>query len=144
MTPRRTILLVEDNDDDVILMLSALKRGGLANPVQRVRDGEEAVAYLLGKEEFGDREKFAYPSIIISDLKMPRMNGIELLKWLNENPAFRVVPTIMLSTADNASEVSQCYLLGASAYFVKPPMMEGLVEIMKAIAGYWSHARLAQ
>src|SRR4051812_6820580 len=93
------ILLVEDREDDVLLIKRAFDKIGLANPVQVARDGQEAVEYLLGEEEFSNREEHPLPSLILLDLKMPRMNGFEFLVWIKKREELRHLPVVVLSSS---------------------------------------------
>jgi CheY-like chemotaxis protein len=84
------------------------------------RNGAEVIDYLGGKGAFADRAKFPFPEIVISDLKMPKVNGFGLLTWINEHPEFRVIPTLILSSSADPNDVARAYKLGANTYFVKP------------------------
>lgn len=132
-----TILLVEDEEDDTIFLRRAFQRAGVPNPVQSVRDGEEALAYLLGREPFSDRAKFPFPRVIITDLKMRRMNGLEFLKQVHAVPALRVVPTIVLTSSTSNEDVKQAFLHGACGYMVKPVGFVELEHVVKVIVEYW-------
>ncbi|MDB6026753.1 MAG: response regulator receiver protein [Verrucomicrobiales bacterium] len=131
------ILLVDDDENDVALTKRALKNNGIDNLVLVVSDGEEAISYLLRKPPFDDRDKFPYPDVIITDIKMPRKNGLELLQWVKENPVYRVTPTMVLSSSKNAHDIKQAFFLGASAYFVKPAKFEDLVTLVRRVYDFW-------
>src|SRR5215510_7205705 len=93
-----TILLVEDDENDAFLFKRALKKCNIPNPVQWVKDGAEAIAYLTAEAAYGDRMAFPFPELIILDLKMPRMPGLDLLAWLRDHPELQVIPTIVMSS----------------------------------------------
>ncbi len=139
-----TILLAEDSDDDVIFIQRALRRAEIKNPLQRVKDGEEAIEYLSGAGIYSSRQKFPYPSFILTDLKMPRKNGLEVLHWIKENPTYRVVPMVMLSSSNNQDDVRRAYELGANAYHLKPTNYEELPNLLRGIYDYWSRTEKPQ
>ena len=137
MKPDFKILLVDDDENDVLLVKRALEKNRIDNPVYVVADGEEAISYLVRKAPFDDREKFPYPDVIITDIKMPRKNGLELLNWVKNNPVYRVTPTMVLSSSRDAQDIKQAFYLGASAYFVKPAKFEDLVALVRRIYDFW-------
>jgi CheY-like chemotaxis protein len=132
------ILVVEDNDDDAFLLMRAFQKSGIVNPILRVKDGLEAIAYLEGSGDYGDREKYPFPSLLFVDLKMPRLSGFELLAWVREHPEFRRIPTIIMSASHQDSDVNRAYELGASTYFVKPSSMDELTRLVRSIHAYWA------
>ncbi|MGH7997573.1 MAG: response regulator [Opitutaceae bacterium] len=135
-----TILMVEDEVSDIELLTMAFARTGLNNPVQTAGNGEEAVDYLTGKGPFSDRAAYPVPKAIITDLKMPQMGGIELLRWIKANPRYRVIPTIVLTSSTAREDVNEAYDCGASAYFVKPVPFSELMRLAKIMAEYWQIA----
>src|SRR3954465_2888333 len=94
-----TILLVDVDENDAMFVKMAFERNGIGNPVQWVRDGLEAVAYLNGEGTFADRAQFPFPEVLLVDLKMPRMTGLDLLSWINDHSEFRVIPTIIMTSS---------------------------------------------
>lgn len=135
--PTETILIVEDEPADVEFLQRAFTKAGVLNPVRAVGNGEEAVAYLKGEGDFADRKAFPFPRLVITDLKMPQMDGIQLLRWVNDNPSFRVVPTIVLTSSTSQADVNAAFASGASAYLVKPVEIKELERMAKLIADYW-------
>ena len=135
-----TILLVEDEDNDATLLKIAFKKNGIHNPVQWVRDGLEAVAYLNGDGAYADRQKYVFPGILILDLKMPRMTGLELLAWIWERPHLRVIPTIVMTSSRQDQDVQKAYELGANTYITKPSSFDELVSLTGSIHHYWTSA----
>ena len=125
----KVILLAEDDENDILLARRAAKRAGIAWPIQAVKDGEEAKKYLRGDGIYGDRSKYPFPCMLVTDLKMPRCDGLELLKWIRENPPCRVVPTVILSASPSAEDVRRAYELGANCYLCKPTSFERLVAL---------------
>ncbi len=136
-TARRTILLVEDNSDDVLLILRAFKKTGINDSVQVVNDGVQAIAYLAGENNYSDRARFPLPRLIVMDIKMPRMNGLEVLQWMNAHTALRATPKIILSSSKLDADVTRAYDLGANTYFAKPSGFEELLLLVKSIHAYW-------
>lgn len=138
MNRNLTILIIEDNDDEVFLLQKALAREQINNPVQVVRDGVEAIAYLEGKGEFHDRARFPFPSVIFSDLKMPRMSGFDVLQWLQTHPECSVIPVIILTSSKQDVDVRKAYALGANAYLVKPGSLDDLQKMVRDTYQFWS------
>ncbi|MEO5802848.1 MAG: response regulator [Verrucomicrobiota bacterium] len=132
-TSPKTVLLVDDNPGDVFLLRRALARCGIADRIQVARDGEEAFAYLCGLDEFEDRAKFPMPWILITDLKMPQVGGLELLQHLRNLPECRDLPVFILSSSTLEKDVSEASRLGANGFFLKPVRIEELEDIIKGI-----------
>lgn len=132
-----TVLIIEDEEHDVDFLKRAFQRAGIVNPIQIAVNGEQAIAYLTGEGAYADREKYPYPRLIISDLKMPQMGGLELLRWIHANPRYRIVPTIVLTSSTSGADVEAAFASGASAYFVKPVGFGDLERLAKVIWDYW-------
>ncbi|HYE97758.1 MAG TPA: response regulator [Planctomycetota bacterium] len=132
-----TLLLVEDDPNDILLIQRALAKGNLVNPMRIVRDGEEAISYLSGQGDFSRRDRFPLPSLILLDLKLPRKSGLEVLEWLRNQPDLRRIPVIVLTSSRESADISRAYELGANSYLVKPVDFDGLLEMVKAIGVYW-------
>jgi CheY-like chemotaxis protein len=137
MTTHRAILLVEDNEDDVFLMKRALKAARVMNPLYVVEDGQEAVDYLGGAGKFADRESYPLPAVVFLDLKLPLISGHDVLAWIRRQYALESVVVIVLTSSNEASDLSRSYALGANSYLVKPPTPEQLEELAKAFKWYW-------
>ncbi len=137
MTTHRAILLVEDNEDDVFLMKRALKAARVTNPLYVVEDGQEAVDYLGGAGKFADRESYPLPAVVFLDLKLPLISGHDVLAWIRRQYALESVVVIVLTSSNEASDLSRSYALGANSYLVKPPTPEQLEELAKAFKWYW-------
>lgn len=140
MTQADLVLVAEDNPDDALLLRRALDKAGIVARVKIVADGEEMLLYLEGRGAYTNRESCPMPSLIILDLKMPRKSGLEVLKWINENPDVSIVPTIVLSASNLEQDVRTAYGLGANTYFVKPTTFDELVETMRMLESYWNKA----
>jgi len=132
------ILLVDDSAEDAFFISRALEKVGLGDCVRVVEDVEQAIGYLCGKGEYADRRKFPFPSVILSDLKMPRVSGFELLRWVRKHPECAVIPTILFSSSEIESDVREAYRLGANSYMVKPTSSQELEKLMRLAAEYWA------
>jgi CheY-like chemotaxis protein len=132
-----TILLVDDSEDDHELMRFAFKKAGVRNPVRELHSGDEAIAYLSGKGEYADRERYPLPCLIITDLKMPGVDGFDLLDWLRKCPEFACVPKLVLTASAHEGDEKRARQLGACAYFVKPSQLSNLVKTVVAVNEDW-------
>ena len=132
------ILLVEDDENDAALVQLAFQKNSILNPVQWVKDGVEAVAYLNGEAAYADRQAYPFPEVLIVDLKMPRMSGLELLTWIRDHPDYRVIPTIIMTASRLDGDIEKAYTLGANTYMVKPASLDELSKMVKLAHDYWS------
>jgi len=128
----RSILLVEDNPLDVDLTLRAFSKRKLANPVIVARDGEEAMQLIDGWER-GD----ARPALILLDLKLPKVDGLDVLARLKQHPKLRTIPVVMLTTSAEDSDVQRAYALGVNSYIVKPVSFDKFMDVAEKIEVYW-------
>ena len=124
-----TLLLVEDNPDDIFLMRRALKKTGLELPVQIVTDGKQALDYLSGSEHYADRQRFPRPTWVFLDLKLPYLNGFEVLEWIRSDADHRDLDVVILTSSPEERDKETARRLGAKAYLVKPPTMESLLGV---------------
>jgi CheY-like chemotaxis protein len=131
------ILLVEDSPDDALLVQRAFRKANLANSVQLVRDGDEAVAYLKGDPPFSDRGQFPLPVLMLLDLKLPRLSGLEVLKWVRQNGTLKRLPVVVLTSSRESVDVNRAYDLGVNSYLTKPVGFEALLEMVKSLNLYW-------
>ena len=136
--PGLPILIAEDDEDEALLLAHALKAIGLSNPVLMVDNGEHAIAYLKGDGQFADRGAFPLPAVLITDVKMPAVDGFELLEWLRHHPRFAIIPTLVFSNSSEPQDIQRAYSLGANAYLVKPPGMEQLEAMMRTTFEFWT------
>ena len=132
-----TILLVEDNPTDVLLIKRALAKTRVANPIQVVEDGDAAVAYLAGQSVYADRAQYPLPILIMLDLKLPKRSGLEVLAWLRGQDSLRRIPVVMLTSSNGAGDVNAAYDEGVNSYLVKPVEFDGLVDMFRAVNFYW-------
>ncbi len=138
MNRHLTVLIVEDLPDDVLLLRKAMTRSGITNPIQVVEDGREAIAYLQGEGKYANRMQYPFPSVIFTDLKMPRMSGFEVLEWLRQHPDCSVIPVIILTASRQDEDVKRAYLMGANAYLVKPTSLADLESMVKTAYDFWA------
>lgn len=132
-----TILLVEDDPRDVLLVRRAFQKAGISTPIQVVNDGDAAVLYLSGKEPYDERSYYPLPALILLDLKLPRRSGSEVLIWLRQQPILKRLPVVILTASREYSDVNKLYDLGANAYITKPVAFNHLVEIVKVLNLHW-------
>ena len=137
VSPGKVILLVEDNSDDEKLTLRALRKKNIANPVVVVRDGLEAVEYLFGTGAHAGRNASDVPAVILLDLKLPKLDGHEVLKRVRADPRTRHVPVVILTSSKEQQDLAASYDLGANSYIRKPVDFEEFVEVAGTLGLYW-------
>ncbi|MEQ8579597.1 MAG: response regulator [Balneola sp.] len=131
------ILLVEDNDNDAEMALRALKKNNISNKVTRLKDGEEALEFLFGTGEFQGRSIHNHPRVILLDLKMPKVDGLEVLKAVRSNKDTENIPIVMLTSSREERDVVEGYKLGVNSFIVKPVEFNSFMEAVKDIGIYW-------
>lgn len=139
---RPVILIVEDDAEDRYLLQNAFEHIGVTDTVHTVGDGQEAVEYLSGEGQFADRHKFRFPTLLLLDLKMPRMNGLEFLGYIKHNPSLQVIPTIVFTSSDRREDIKNAYQLGANSYIVKGKTFEIICGQLKFMYGYWMRVEI--
>jgi CheY-like chemotaxis protein len=130
------ILLAEDNPNDVELTLSALEELHLANEVVVARDGEEALDYLYRRGSFAERDN-GNPAVVLLDLKMPKVDGLEVLRQIKADPALRMVPVVVLTSSREEQDIVESYQLGVNAYMVKPVDFHEFVDAIRELGLFW-------
>jgi len=131
------ILIVEDNPQDAEMALRALKKNNLTNKVLVVHDGEEALDFVFARGSFTNRQGSSRPKIILLDLKLPKIDGLEVLKQIKGHPVTKVIPVIMLTSSKEESDLVKSYQLGVNSYIVKPVDFDKFVEAIREIGFYW-------
>jgi|SRR5437016_899829 len=134
------ILLLEDQEHDLLFLRCAVAKLNGGHQLHSVHNGEEAIHYLLGKREFTKRHQFPLPDLILTDLNMPLMDGLEFLRWRRNSPRWSVIPTIMFSGSGLPRDVREAYQLGANSFFTKPSNQAELVQTLHSIFDYWAKA----
>jgi CheY-like chemotaxis protein len=137
MTTKPVILHVEDEANDVMLVGLAFKKAGPAPVIQVVHDGEQAIEYLSGAGRYADRQLYPLPSLMLLDIKLPRLSGLELLSWLRGRDDLRRLPAVMLTSSPQMRDVNKAYELGANSYLVKPSALDELVQMVAKLSSYW-------
>ncbi len=130
------ILLIEDNPDDVELTLHAFRRSNVIN-LQVVRDGADALDYLFGQGEFAGRDVQDVPRLILLDLKMPKVGGIEVLRRIRADPRTRLVPVVVLTSSREEQDIVESYKLNANSYIVKPVDFDQFSKVAEQLGYYW-------
>ncbi len=132
----KSILLVEDDENDVFFFTRALTKLGIESPLHVASDGQQALDYLEGHEGYSNRNEFPFPSLVLLDLKLPHVKGLDVLKRVRELTE-RSVVVVILSSSKDPTDIAEAYRLGANAYLSKPGNFEGLVELVRAINDFW-------
>ena len=137
-----TILLAEDDDGHAVLVERNLRRAGVTNRIERARDGQDALDYLHGRGAHSGREPDG-PLLMLLDINMPRVDGVEVLRQMKSSPSTSRIPVVMLTTTDNPHEVERCYDLGCSVYVTKPVTYDDLSEAMRRLSLFLSIVTVA-
>ena len=137
LTKSQVVLSVDDNDVDGALLERAFKRTSVPARLYRVSEGPQALAYLSGDGIYRDRENYPLPAVVFLDLKLPYISGHDVLAWIRQQKELESLVVIVLTSSNEASDLSRCYALGANSYLVKPPTPEQLEDLAKAFKWYW-------
>lgn len=137
MTTEKVILLVEDNTDDEALTLRALTRNNINNEVVVTRDGEEALEWLFGEGRYAERNVHDQPALVLLDLKLPKIGGLDVLRRMRENPATRLIPVVILTSSREEDDRLKGYTNGANSYVRKPIDFAHFVEAVRQVGLYW-------
>ncbi|PWU15247.1 MAG: two-component system response regulator [Verrucomicrobia bacterium] len=132
-----TVLLVEDDLNDIFLVKRAFKLAHVRSPLQVVTDGLEAMHYLKGEDKFADRQAYPLPKLVVMDIKMPRRSGFEVLEWVKRDPLLRRIPIVIVSSSEDPMDINRAYELGANAYMVKPVDYRAVEHLFQSITQYW-------
>jgi len=132
-----SILLVEDNSDDVLLIKRAFRKAKIAPSMSIVTDGDEAINYLSQTSRCADPNRFPIPVLVLLDLKLPRRSGLEVLAWMRQQPKLKRLLVVVLTSSQENSDLAKAYDLGANSYLVKPIDFQDFVSLIKLIDAYW-------
>ncbi|MBI3914594.1 MAG: response regulator [Chloroflexi bacterium] len=135
---RVEILLVEDNPNDVELTLHAFKKNNLTNPIHVARDGAEALDFLFARGAYTDRDVNHIPKVILLDIKLPKVDGLEVLKQIKADARTRLIPVVILTSSHEERDVVEGYKLGANSYIVKPVDFQQFSESVRQVGLYWA------
>jgi CheY-like chemotaxis protein len=138
---RIPILIAEDNANDADLLKTSLEKHCAESFVQIVRDGEEAIDYLAGKGKYENRNRYPFPEFVLTDIKMPKVSGLEVVAWLKQHRECHIIPVIIWSSSSIDTEVIKAYELGANCYFQKPISAEEWNETVGLIVRFWKTAK---
>lgn len=132
------ILLAEDKQSDAEMTIRAIRKSKIANSIVHVKDGKAVLDFLHGEGEFKGRDTHQKPKVILLDLKMPKLNGIEVLKQIRENDLTKKIPVVVLTSSNEDPDIEQCYLLGVNSYIVKPVAFEEFIKVVSNLGLYWT------
>jgi len=132
-----TILVVEDDPNDIFFLQYAFEQAGIKNPLRVVDDGQQAIDYLAGSGKFAERSQYPLPALILLDLKLPVMMGLDVLRWIKEHPEYHTLVVIVMTSSKDPTDIHEAYKLGARSYLVKPLSVQERLEVAKAIKLYW-------
>lgn len=136
-----SLLWIEDDPNDILLGERMLRKTGFPAPFV-ARDGEEAIAYLDGRGEFEDRLRYPLPDLVLSDLKLPRVSGFDVLRWMRDRDGFRRIPVVILTSSRQRHDIDLAYDCGANAYLVKPIETRVLGEVFRSFHRFWVEQNL--
>jgi CheY-like chemotaxis protein len=134
---KTTILLVEDDSSDAELLIRAFKKAGVQNPIRHLDNGDAALFYLQGIDTYIDRDKNPLPALILLDLKLPGMSGLELLRWLRQQKNLRRIPVLVLTSENDARLMDAAYDAGANSYLLKSVSPDEIERVVNLITNYW-------
>jgi CheY-like chemotaxis protein len=137
MRDEPVILLVEENEDDVFLIERSFQQAGIVNRLRAVRTGEQALAYLQGEGAYADREQHPLPRLVLLGLKLQRMDGFEVLRWIRQQPQFRELRVVIVTSPTDVRGVNVAFRFGATSFMIKPTDFMRFAEFSQALAGSW-------
>ncbi len=133
----KLILVAEDQEDEAILIRRAFEKAGVINPIHIVRNGEDVLAYLKGEGPYSNRDEYPLPQLLLLDLKMPKMDGFEVLQWVRQQPGLAALRIVVLTCSQDIRDVNKAYKLGANSFLVKPVDFKNFAELANSLQGYW-------
>jgi CheY-like chemotaxis protein len=131
------ILFAEDSVDDALLTIRVLRKSGLSNKLHHVKDGAEALDFIYCRGEYSSRNINEHPKVIFLDLKMPKVNGLEVLEKLKSDPDMKSIPVVILTSSNEDPDIEKSYALGANSYIVKPVDIDNFFQAIKELGLYW-------
>lgn len=137
--PNCLALYAEDNPYDAELMQRTFVKAGMDRELQIVPDGVEAVNYLTGSGKYGDRGQFPMPLMLLTDLKMPRKTGFQLIHWVRAHPEFKRMPVVVLTVSREDPDIQKAYKLGANSFLIKPPTLQKISALIQNLNSFWLH-----
>jgi CheY-like chemotaxis protein len=137
MAEQALILIADDSDDDILVIRRAFEKAYVLNPLYAVKSGEEVISYLRGEGRYSNRDEYPLPDLLLLDLKMPGLDGFEVLRWIRQQQTLSAMRVVVLTASDHIRDVNQAYQLGANSFMVKPGDFENYVAVGKTLATYW-------
>jgi CheY-like chemotaxis protein len=137
MAERGLVLIVDDDENDIVFLRYAFERAQIANPIQILRDGIEAIDYLRGEGRYSSRQKYPLPCLMLLDLKMPRCDGFDVLAWRQREAELQYFPVVVFTSSSQDRDIQRAMELGATAYAVKPAQLEYLVAMARELQSKW-------
>jgi len=137
MPEQALILIADDSEDDIMVIRRAFENAFIPNPLYAVKSGEEVLAYLKGEGRYTNRDEYPLPDLLLLDLKMPGMDGFDVLRWIRQQPGLGAMRIVVLTASDHIRDVNQAYQLGANSFMVKPQDFDNYVTVGKTLATYW-------
>jgi CheY-like chemotaxis protein len=138
------LLIIDDDEADLVLIEAALRKNGVTDDIRCLDSGEKAIAYLNGDGEYGDRLRFPFPTLVMTDLKMPGKDGFSVLSHIKEHPHHKIIPVLVLSGSADADDVKRSYAMGASCYLKKPADHSELCRILKLFYDFWKECQIPE
>ena len=138
MSGHATILVADDDQNDVFFLRRAFQKSGVSHAVIHVSDGQEAIDYLQGEANYRDRARFPVPALVLLDLKMPKVDGLEVLRQVKGDETLKVIPVVMLTSSREETDLVKSYRLGANAYVVKPVGFEQFADAIRQVGIFWA------
>lgn len=137
MDQNHSILLIEDDENDVVLIQRALRKGGIHAPTLVARDGDQAIEYFLRTGQYQGTPLDPFPALVLLDLRLPKRSGLEVLEWLKSHERFALLPVVVFTNSTEEKDVKQAYALGANSYLKKPYTSAATTELLKTVSVYW-------
>jgi len=137
MSGHFAILVADDDQNDVFFLKRAFQKSGFTQPMMHVADGQEAIDYLRGDADYADRTRYPFPGLLLLDLKMPKVDGFDVLSWLKTRPDLESLPVVVLSSSSREDDIERARELGADDYRVKPADFEDLLALAQDVAAKW-------
>jgi len=137
MPDQSLILLADDSAEDTFIIRQAFERAHVPNPLHAVSSGDEAISYLKAEGRYANREEYPLPDLFLLDLKMPGLDGFDVLRWIRRQPGLGSMRVVVLTSSDQLHDVNQAYQLGANSFMVKPADFDNFIELGKSLQNYW-------
>jgi len=141
MAEHGTVLIIDDDENDVVFVRFAFEQAKVSNPIQALHDGIEAIDYLRGQGRYSDRRRYPLPCLMLLDLKMPRCDGFEVLAWRQREAGLQYFPVVVFTSSNQERDIQRAMELGATAYAVKPAQLEYLIAMARELQSKWLEPR---